>query len=615
LEDDEELELEPEEEEKKEESFNSGSGETLVEGLTEEADLEVSADEFEKLISSPEFKKPISDNEARAMMDELECEKEDVEESVEAPEEAINESVNVNNETLRYAVINPDGSFAGVPCTSEEEARELAAQKDGRIIVELCAVKEGIFDNKDKKQKAYAEAIKQVFGKDAGIVANEVINNAADLIQEVADRFNDDGDNSKTLALGVIKLIKNAKVTINKTPHSLVKSIISIGQKYERDSVNLSELTDFISKIGKLQNSSKDGYKAMEFLFSKLNPALIKKLDLTVDVLKREFGIVESCNSKADCVDEESLEEGIFDNVKDKVIDKMSDVVNKQKLKSREGKADWVLANAMKNYNDIKADAAGKLVPDENNQRFKTFVVACFTDKYSNGKEITMAPSFNNNDLVISKVQTKELYKDADNIAKGWSMTQGNGPAFIYLAKSKNDPEAVFLCEYFKGELKNDQLEKYFKVVKDHIKGAELMAKGGMNNEEETAEPEETERRGKYLRDNLTNVMNEVEELQESDLEKFISDSLVESYGNVAGFRLTECAYANNTLNVDGTIYFTSGNTRKTTYVFSEAMTAEDGKVSMRGLNEKLGNDKQFTITGYANDRKFITESFKATKK
>ena len=61
-------EPEEEEEEKKEESFNTGSGEQiLTEELTEDTDLDVSADEFEKLISSPEFKKPISDNEARSM--------------------------------------------------------------------------------------------------------------------------------------------------------------------------------------------------------------------------------------------------------------------------------------------------------------------------------------------------------------------------------------------------------------------------------------------------------------------------------------------------------------------------------------------------------------------
>ena len=110
------LELEDEEEEKTEESFTtSNNGQPLVEELTEETDVEVSADDFEKLINSPEFKKPMSDSEARAMMNELEGEKEEVKEAVE-----------VNNETLRYAVINADGTYAGVLCNSLDEAKELA---------------------------------------------------------------------------------------------------------------------------------------------------------------------------------------------------------------------------------------------------------------------------------------------------------------------------------------------------------------------------------------------------------------------------------------------------------------------------------------------------------
>jgi hypothetical protein len=195
-------------------------------------------------------------------------------------------------------------------------------------------------------------------------------------------------------------------------------------------------------------------------------------------------------------------------------------------------------------------------------------------------------------------------------------MVQGNGPAFIYLAKSKNDPEAVFLCEYFMGELKNDQLEKYVKVIKNHLKGAKLMAKGGIDtSEEDTTETAtqdgEQEYRGKYLRDNLTSIMDEVNELQEASLEKLISDSLIESYGNVAGFRLSECAFENDKLAVNGTIYFTSGNTRKTTYTFAEALVTAEGKVSMRGINEKLGTDKQFILTGNTDKSKtFITESF-----
>lgn len=103
--------------------------------------------------------------------------------------------------------------------------------------------------------------------------------------------------------------------------------------------------------------------------------------------------------------------------------------------------------------------------------------------------------------------------------------------------------------------------------------------------------------------------MSTLEELQESSLETLISDSLVEAYGNVAGFRLTECNYLNEKLTVNGTVYFTSGNTRKLTYSFNEACVEED-KVKLCGLNEKLGLDKRFTLTGRIENKTLITESF-----
>ncbi len=113
--------------------------------------------------------------------------------------------------------------------------------------------------------------------------------------------------------------------------------------------------------------------------------------------------------------------------------------------------------------------------------------------------------------------------------------------------------------------------------------------------------------------ESLDTIFNDVDELQEADLEYMISDSLVEMYGNVAGFRLKECTYKDNKFLVEGAIHFTSGNTRKTTYAFDEALIEAD-KITLRGLNEKLGNDKQFFIVGRTENKTLITESFKVAK-
>jgi hypothetical protein len=113
--------------------------------------------------------------------------------------------------------------------------------------------------------------------------------------------------------------------------------------------------------------------------------------------------------------------------------------------------------------------------------------------------------------------------------------------------------------------------------------------------------------------ESLDTIFSDVEELQEADLEYMISDSLVEMYGNVAGFRLKECSYEDKKFMVEGVIHFTSGNTRKTTYTFNEALVETD-KITLRGLNEKLGDDKQFFITGRTENKTLITESFKVAK-
>ena len=385
--------------------------------LTESIELDISADEFETLINSPEFKKPISDVEARAMMNELDDNNKD----------EMNEAVKVNNETLKFAVINPDGTYAGVPCTSEEEARELAAQREGRVIVELGALREGIFD----------------------------------------------------------------------------------------------KITD--------------------------------------------------------------------------------------KLKTREAKADWLLANALKNYDNIEPNE--QTAKDDDNKKFSTFAVICYTSRNKKGDLIKSAPAFNDKTLVVAKNGVKYLnnYKEAEKVAKAWSDKTGNGPAFICLTTGENDNNAAFICEYFKGSINNDMLDTYFKSVKDSLSSASAMPKDNKASNESLAKQD-------TVNNALDAIMESIEDIKEAVLENCISDSLIEAYGNVAGFRLTECTYADNKLTVDGTIFFTSGNKRNTSYVFSEALSTGN-KTSIHGLNEKLGNNKQFIITGHVKDKTFITESFNTIKK
>ncbi len=323
---------------------------------------------------------------------------------------------------------------------------------------------------------------------------------------------------------------------------------------------------------------------------------------------------------KEEVPEDEVLEEGIFDKAKEKFA-KVADAVA-SKLKSREDKANWILKNAVTDVNAAElVDKAGKLEPDDKDLRFKCFVVKCFKNVDKNGKAIRIAPTLKEiTDLVPTEKQPgiTDDFKKAEDFAKGYSGKDGNGPAFIFLAKDAKDTNAVFLCQYFEGEAKLDQLEKYFAIVKKDFASIKKMQASGLKLEDEeveaaVAEATDTE---EPKTESLDSVFSELEELQEDTLESLISTSLVEAYDNVAGFRLKECSFVDNKFLLNGVIHFVSGNTRSTTYTFTEALI-KDQTVTLNGVNEKLGADKQFVLTGHINagNKTFITEAFVANKK
>lgn len=52
--------------------------------------------------------------------------------------EALTEAVDMSK--MKYAVIKPNGEYAGVPCESIDEARDMAAQEEGRVVFKLSKV-------------------------------------------------------------------------------------------------------------------------------------------------------------------------------------------------------------------------------------------------------------------------------------------------------------------------------------------------------------------------------------------------------------------------------------------------------------------------------------------
>ena len=323
----------------------------------------------------------------------------------------------------------------------------------------------------------------------------------------------------------------------------------------------------------------------------------------------------------------------------------------------------------------IELDQDGKIIPNRKDQVYNTFAVMLFEDCFSDGETINASPDLDDEDLMISdkSPQFKKTYADAEKIAIGWSKSADGGPAGIFMTDGETlKGESAYLCQFFKGELdtRRDKLEIYFKETKQALDGLEKIQAGG-GIKDNTSNPQIEKRTAESLADGnvirlkdkdwvvvsntevanipgtrsivikasdsdvqktlqlkngakvtvvlqesvnkvnfLSTIMESVDSLNEETLEKSVLKSLTKNYKNVTDFKLRDCAYLNEKFTVTGTVFFESGNTRELTYTFNEAIQ-EDDKVVLHGLNEKLGVDKTFKLTGKTTAEKtFIVESF-----
>lgn len=322
----------------------------------------------------------------------------------------------------------------------------------------------------------------------------------------------------------------------------------------------------------------------------------------------------------------------------------------------------------------IELDQEGKIIPNRKDQVYNTFAVMLFEDCFSDGETINASPDLDDEDLMISdkSPQFKKTYADAEKIAIGWSKSADGGPAGIFMTDGETlKGESAYLCQFFKGELdtRRDKLEIYFKETKDALDGLEKIQAGG-GIKDNAGSPQIEKRTADSLTDGtvirlkdkdwvvvsntevanipgtrsivikasdadvqktlqlkngakvtvvlqesvnktglLSTIMESVDSLDEETLETIITESLTKSYKNVTSFKLENCSYLNEEFTVTGKVLFESGNTRELTYTFNEAVQ-EDDKVVLHGLNEKLGADKTFKLTGKATAEKtFIVES------
>lgn len=147
---------------------------------------------------------------------------------------------------------------------------------------------------------------------------------------------------------------------------------------------------------------------------------------------------------------------------------------------------------------------------------------------------------------------------------------------------------------------------------------------GAVNVSTEPKQPAEGEQIVPVSDETKSEITNGAEEPVEDefddiDIDEFDEDSFNELgesylkniYENVESFKVSDVAANANKLKLEGIIKFTSGNEKKTSFMFEALDSDKNNKVRFIGENINLTRGKKaFTLKGKINEGKFISESF-----
>lgn len=117
--------------------------------------------------------------------------------------------------------------------------------------------------------------------------------------------------------------------------------------------------------------------------------------------------------------------------------------------------------------------------------------------------------------------------------------------------------------------------------------------------EEEPIESEETSEE---------EIDMEVDEFDEESFDETNESYLKSMYENVESYKTTKVSSDANKLFVEGLIKFTSGNTKKTSFILESKELTKEGKASFSIKNKELTENYNNNLIGNIKDNKFITE-------
>lgn len=257
--------------------------------ITESADNEDADAEEIEIEEDVTTEEPVADEPKQVILECANCGALVIKDAQDVTADGESDLVNMD-EACQYCEESAGYKIVGAvaPYEVAEEATEEAPELEEGIT--------DIFKSKATKQKEYEEDIKKVFGSPASSVAAQISAKVTGVIQDVASTLGQLDDSSKgtTVAKGIITLINNAKASVHKNdmPHVLVKCVRELGQKYCREtSSDLDDVKEFLTKINKVQAGSKTGYKAVRYLFEKVNKQIEIRMDRLIASLKKEYSI------------------------------------------------------------------------------------------------------------------------------------------------------------------------------------------------------------------------------------------------------------------------------------------------------------------------------------
>ena len=151
--------------------------------------------------------------------------------------------------------------------------------------------------------------------------------------------------------------------------------------------------------------------------------------------------------------------------------------------------------------------------------------------------------------------------------------------------------------------------------------GEQIIDISAHSKEEVVEEKEETEETVEPISDETKDeiIANSEDDEVEVDVSEFDTDEFDElgesylkrAYSNVESYNTTKVSNSDNLLKLEGVIKFTSGNTKKTSFIFESKEITDNGKAKFIGENAQICKGrKAFTVTGTLKEKKFLPESF-----